>query len=92
MRFTTQPKVLSAAAMNAAQHEILRALLQTYIGRMPDVIAEREMAKLTGGGPKGRAHRPSGANASALRPHNTLCRLTQYLFWSTDGDQSGFRR
>ena len=34
--------------MTPAQHEILTALLGTYIGRLPDAIAEREMAKVTG--------------------------------------------
>jgi hypothetical protein len=48
VRFTTTPKGLSAAAMNASQQEILRALLDTYLGRMPDAVAEREMAKVTG--------------------------------------------
>ena len=34
--------------MTLAQHELLTALLGTYIGRLPDAIAEREMAKVTG--------------------------------------------
>ena len=34
--------------MNASQREIFRALLDTYLGRMPDALAEREMAKVTG--------------------------------------------
>jgi hypothetical protein len=48
VRFTTVPKGLSAAAMSAPQQEILRTLLEAYLGRMPDPIAEREMAKVTG--------------------------------------------
>ena len=48
VRFTTVPKGLDAGAMSASQQEILRALLDTYLGRMPDAIAEREMAKVTG--------------------------------------------
>jgi hypothetical protein len=48
VRYTTTPKGLGAGAMNASQQEILRALLDTYVGRMPDAIAEREMAKVTG--------------------------------------------
>lgn len=48
VRFTTAPKGLAAAAMNPSQQEILRALLDTYVARMPDAVAEREMAKLTG--------------------------------------------
>jgi hypothetical protein len=48
LRFTTVPKGLAAGAMTPSQHELLRALLDTYLGRLPDEIAEREMAKLTG--------------------------------------------
>ena len=48
LRFTTTPKGLAASSMTPAQHEILTALLGTYIGRLPDAIAEREMAKVTG--------------------------------------------
>src|SRR6185436_19733403 len=48
LRFTTTPKGLAASAMTPAQREILTALLGTYIGRLPDAIAEREMAKVTG--------------------------------------------
>jgi hypothetical protein len=48
VRLSTVPKGLGASAMNAAQQEILRALLGTYLGRLPDPIAEREAAKLTG--------------------------------------------
>ena len=48
VRFTTIPKGLSVAAMSSSQQEMLRALLDVYVGRLPDVIAEREMAKITG--------------------------------------------
>jgi len=48
LRFTTVPKGLPAAAMTASQHELLRGLLDTYVGRLPDEIAEREMAKVRG--------------------------------------------
>jgi hypothetical protein len=48
VRFTTTPKGLGAAAMTAAQQGILRALLDTYLGRLPDAIAERERAKVSG--------------------------------------------
>jgi hypothetical protein len=48
VRFTTIPKGLSAATMNPSQQQMLRALLDVYVGRLPDVIAEREMAKITG--------------------------------------------
>jgi hypothetical protein len=48
VRFTTRPKGLAAASMSAGQHEILKALLDTYVGRMPDEVADRERAKVTG--------------------------------------------
>ncbi len=48
LRLTTVPKGLPAAAMSASQHELLKALLDTYVRRLPDEIAEREMAKVKG--------------------------------------------
>jgi Protein of unknown function (DUF3500) len=48
LRFTTAPKGLPAAAMTASQQELLRALLGTYVRRLPDEVADREMAKVTG--------------------------------------------
>ena len=36
LRFTTAPKGLPASAMTSAQHEILKALLDTYLGRLPE--------------------------------------------------------
>ena len=48
LRFTTAPKGLAAVAMSASQHEILRALLDVYVRRLPDQIADGEMAKITG--------------------------------------------
>lgn len=48
LRFTIRPKGLAAAAMSVSQHEMLRALLEVYVRRLPDHIAEAEMAKITG--------------------------------------------
>ena len=48
LRFTTEPKGLAAGAMNDTQHEILRALTETYVYRLPDRLAEIEMQKITG--------------------------------------------
>ena len=48
LRFTTVPKGLAAAAMTRAQHAILKALLATYVGRLPEEVGEREMAKIAG--------------------------------------------
>jgi hypothetical protein len=48
VRFTTVPKGLAASAMTASQHELLKALLDTYVGRLPDEVAEQETAKIQG--------------------------------------------
>lgn len=47
LRYSTRPKGLPAAAMAPAQQEILRALLETYVRRMPDPVAEAEMTKIS---------------------------------------------
>jgi hypothetical protein len=48
LRYTTQPKGLAAAQMSPAQQQILKALLETYIRRMPDAVAEQQLKKITG--------------------------------------------
>jgi len=48
LRFTTVPKGLPASAMTSSQHELLKALLDSYVGRLPEEIAERETAKVRG--------------------------------------------
>lgn len=46
LRFSSAPKGLPASTMNAAQHEVLTALIRQYIDRMPEEIAEIEIEKL----------------------------------------------
>ena len=46
LRYSTEPKGLAATALQDSQREILTALISQYIRRMPDEIAEVEMAKL----------------------------------------------
>ena len=46
VRYTTRPKGLAVAAMTAAQRELVRALVGEYIQRMPDELAELELARL----------------------------------------------
>lgn len=46
VRFATQPKGLAASAMTGAQKEILVNLIGEYIHRMPDELAEIEMAQM----------------------------------------------
>jgi len=48
VRLTAVPKGVPAAEMSAAQREQLRALLQVFVGRIPDELAGREAAKFAG--------------------------------------------
>jgi hypothetical protein len=48
LRLTTTPKGLPAAAMTSSQRELLRAVLDTFIGRIPEDLAEREAEKFAG--------------------------------------------
>ena len=48
MSFTHRPKGLAAAAMDAAQREMLDALLHLYVDRLPDDVAADEAAKFAG--------------------------------------------
>jgi Protein of unknown function (DUF3500) len=48
VRLTAVPKGVPSAEMSAAQREQLRALLQVFVGRIPDELAEREAAKFAG--------------------------------------------
>jgi hypothetical protein len=46
--FTAKPKGVSAADFDAGQQEILRALLETYVGRIADDLADAQLAKFEG--------------------------------------------
>ena len=48
LRLSLAPKGVRASALAPAQQELLRALLDVYIGRMPDAVAEEEAAKYRG--------------------------------------------
>lgn len=48
VRLTTAPKGIPAAALSADQQEQLRAVLQVFIGRIPEELAEQEAAKFAG--------------------------------------------
>ena len=52
VRLTAVPKGVPAAEMSAAQREQLRALLQVFVGRIPDELAEREAAKFADDKPR----------------------------------------
>jgi hypothetical protein len=45
---TVAPKGIAAAAMTGSQRELLRAVLDVFIGRIPDELADREAEKFTG--------------------------------------------
>ena len=48
VRMTAVSKGVPSAEMSAAQREQLRALLQVFVGRIPDELTEREAAKFAG--------------------------------------------
>jgi hypothetical protein len=54
--------------MTGSQHELVEALLRTYVGRLPDEVAEREMAKLTGASFPA-LHFAWAGSAEPRRPH-----------------------
>ena len=45
LRLTRSPRGLAASSLAPAQREVLRALLDVYVGRIPDELAEAEAAK-----------------------------------------------
>jgi hypothetical protein len=45
---TVAPKGIAAAAMTGSQRELLRAVLDVFIARIPDELADREAEKFTG--------------------------------------------
>jgi hypothetical protein len=46
--FTTTPKGIAAGVLSADQRELLRALLDVYVCRVPDALADAEAAKYAG--------------------------------------------
>jgi hypothetical protein len=68
LRYTAVPKGLAAAALTAAQQEILTALIGEYIHRMPDELAEIELAKLQAHGVEG-IHFAWAGGLNRRQPH-----------------------
>ena len=48
VKLTADPKGVAAAAMTTDQRELLRAVLDVFIARIPEDLAERELAKFAG--------------------------------------------
>ncbi len=48
VRLTAAPKGLPASALRAEQQDLMRGLLGTYVGRIPDDLADAEAAKFAG--------------------------------------------
>ena len=46
LAYTFNPKGLAASALSSGQRDILMQLIREYIGRMPDEVAELELAQL----------------------------------------------
>ncbi|MEY4173915.1 MAG: hypothetical protein RI900_1080 [Actinomycetota bacterium] len=45
VRLTSVPRGIAASALHSSQREVLRALLDTYVRRIPDDLADEEAAK-----------------------------------------------
>ena len=50
VRFSTVPKGAPVADFTTVQRDLVRRLLDTYLGRVPDSIADQEAAKYAGDG------------------------------------------
>jgi len=48
LRLTAEPQGIRAADLSSAQRDLLRALLDVYVRRVPDELAEAEAAKFAG--------------------------------------------
>ena len=48
LKLSLTPKGLQASSLSADQQELFRALLDVYVGRMPDAVAHEEAAKYQG--------------------------------------------
>jgi hypothetical protein len=48
LSLTTAPKGIAAGAMTDGQRELLRAVLDVFVGRIPEELAEREAEKFAG--------------------------------------------
>jgi Protein of unknown function (DUF3500) len=48
VRLTSTPKGVAATALTSSQRELLRAVLDVFIGRIPEELAERETEKFAG--------------------------------------------
>jgi hypothetical protein len=68
VRYTTEPRGLAAAALTAAQRQTLRALLDVYLHRLPDELADAEAAKYAGEGLDALSFLWAGGTASG-EPH-----------------------
>lgn len=78
LRLTSAPKGLPASAINAAQREILTALIREYVGRMPEEIAEIGMRKLQRRGLH-EAHFAWAGGLERRQPHYYRLRALQFL-------------
>jgi len=68
LRYSTAPKGLAAASMQAGQRELLDALLREYVGRMPEDLAAIELGALRRDGLDG-VHFAWAGELEPHRPH-----------------------
>jgi hypothetical protein len=78
LRLTSAPKGLPASAMDAAQREILTALIREYVGRMPDEITEIERKRLQRRGVRG-VHLAWAGGLERRQRHYYRLRALQFL-------------
>ena len=78
LRYSATAKGLAAATMTAAQQEILTALIGEYIHRMPDEIAEVELAELQAQGTAG-IHFAWAGGLNRRQPHYYRLQGSRFL-------------
>ena len=71
VRFTTAPKGIPAADLGPDQRELLRALLDVYVRRIPDELADAESAKYRADERPRRSCRSRGPAASSPASRTT---------------------
>jgi hypothetical protein len=76
---TSAPKGIAAAAMTGSQRELLRAVLDVFIGRIPEEIADREAEKFAGHTSSMPCTSRGPAASSAANRTTTGCRDHAYL-------------
>lgn len=78
VRYTDSPRGLSGSGMNDAHREMLKALIEEYIQRMPDAVAEIESDLLQRHG-VGDVHMAWAGGLEARQPHYYRLQCGRFL-------------